>query len=62
MCASEKYLICNQGQRENSCHCHEGMGLLSKKKKIESLKKILSGLEEKSEDIREYIRELESVS
>lgn len=41
------------------CSCnHQGV-FLSKKKKVEALKKHLSLLEERAEDLREYIKEIE---
>ncbi len=41
------------------CSCGRQGAFLSKKKKVEALKKHLASLEERAEDIREYIKEIE---
>lgn len=40
------------------CACNTGNKYLSKKGKVKMLKSVLQDLEEKAEDIREYITEL----
>lgn len=42
------------------CPCHIEEKFLSKKKKIEVLRHYLDKLEDKVEDIKEYIKELDS--
>ncbi len=42
------------------CHCKTNNSFLSQKKKIEQLKKELALLEEKTDDLREFINELET--
>ena len=52
---------CNETIAENDgCRCafHGKDMYLSRKKRIEALKSYLAGLEDKAEDIREYINEL----
>jgi hypothetical protein len=59
MCTNQNQFHHFSGGREN-CACREDNNFLSKKKKIESLKQYLTKLEEKSDDIKEYIKELET--
>lgn len=42
------------------CSCGRQGSFLSKKKRMEALKKHLASLEERTEDLREYLKEIET--
>ncbi len=42
------------------CHCNSNETFLSRKKRLEALKQNLAELEAKADDLREFIKELET--
>ncbi len=60
MCHSNHYSFGNAMRNNCSCSCKKGTDVLSKKKRVQVLKQYQDELLEKADDIKEYIKEIES--
>ncbi|MCP4024604.1 MAG: hypothetical protein GY729_22380 [Desulfobacteraceae bacterium] len=60
MCCHSTHVLRPHHGSGHQCQCSCNMqGHLSKKKKIQAMKDVKSRLEEKLDDVKEYIKELE---
>lgn len=60
MCIKDNLFHGMEGYHTHSCSCKMKTNFLSKKKRTEALKQLLAELQERADDVREYIKELEA--
>ncbi len=60
MCGHRHQHTAQFGQKDCSCSCNMKSPYLSTKKRVEMLKNHLKEVEDKADDIKEYIKELEA--
>ncbi len=60
MCNKHQFFQHGHGHNGCSCSCGMKSNFLSKKKRVMVLKQYLADLEDRADDIKEYIKEIES--